>query len=139
MKRITLDAGQNLDRFESRYTGDAGGAEGAGGRHQEGRRRQVVFRTRRAACSGTWEPVKADGSHFGCGIIVDPPSVEDVAEADGNVLVVTTIAAGGAATYYAGFGWDRSGDFATDGDWDRYLDLAAQRIRSPLAVSVAAK
>jgi hypothetical protein len=83
--------------------------------------------------------VKQDGSHFGCGILVDPSSVVDFAEADGNVLVATKIAPGGMATYWAGFGWDKSGDFATDGDWDRYLDLAAQRIRSPLAVSVSTK
>ena len=42
-------------------------------------------------------------------------------------------------TYYAGSGWDKSGDFKTVADWDRYLDQAALRIRSPLAVTVAAR
>jgi len=42
-------------------------------------------------------------------------------------------------TYYAGSGWDKSGDFKAVDDWDRYLDQAAQRIRSPLAVSLAAR
>jgi hypothetical protein len=65
--------------------------------------------------------------------------VKEVVEADGNVLVVTAISAGSDVTYYAGSGWDRSGDFKTVEDWDRYLGQAAQRIRSPLAVLVAAK
>jgi len=49
------------------------------------------------------------------------------------------MSAGSDVTYYAGSGWDKSGDFKTVEDWDRYLDQAAQRIRSPLAVSLAAK
>jgi len=83
--------------------------------------------------------VKADGSNFGCGVIVDPASVAGFAEADGNVLVITGMSPGGDVTYYAGSGWDRSGDFKTVEDWDRYLGQAVQRIRSPLAVAVAAK
>jgi hypothetical protein len=83
--------------------------------------------------------VKADGSHFGCGVIVDPARVTEFAEADGNVLAVTTIPAGGDVTYYAGSGWDKSGDFASVEDWDRYLEQAALRIRSPLAVTVGSR
>jgi len=49
------------------------------------------------------------------------------------------VPAGKPATYLAGFGWDRSGDFRTVDDWDRYLQQAAQRLRSPLEVSLAAK
>jgi phosphoribosylformimino-5-aminoimidazole carboxamide ribonucleotide (ProFAR) isomerase len=87
----------------------------------------------------TWEPVKADGSNFGCGVVVDPAQVKEFVEADGNVLFVTAMSAGSDVIYYAGSGWDRSGDFRTVEDWDRYLDQAAQRIRLPLSVSVAAK
>jgi hypothetical protein len=87
----------------------------------------------------TWEPVKADGSHFGCGVIVDPAQLTEFAEADGNVLAVTTMSAGSDVTYYAGSGWDKSGDFKNVGDWDRHLDQAVRRLRSPLAISIAAK
>jgi hypothetical protein len=52
---------------------------------------------------------------------------------------VTGVAPGGVAAYYAGSGWDKSGDYKTVDDWDRYLDQAAQRIRSPLTVSVTAR
>jgi len=40
------------------------------------------------------------------------------------VLAVTRMPAGSDVTYYAGSGWDRSGDFKTVEDWDRYLDEA---------------
>ena len=55
------------------------------------------------------------------------------------VLAVTMMSAGSDVTYYAGSGWDKSGDFKTVEDWDRYLEQAVLRLRSPLAVSVAAK
>jgi hypothetical protein len=138
IKRITLDAGHNLNRFESRYAGapaapilQAAGVKKAPGSQVAQDKARGVLRT--------WEPVKADGSHFGCGVIVDPAGLTEFVEADGNVLAVTTMSAGSDVTYYAGSGWDRSGDFKTVDDWDRYLAQAAQRIRTPPAVSVAAK
>jgi len=138
IKRITLDAGQNLNRFESRYTAtpSAPKAQAAGiKKHPEA----LVVRDKARGLLRTWEPVKTDGSHFGCAIVVEPAQAAEFAEADGNVLVVTSVAPGGVVTYYAGSGWDKSGDFTAVDDWDRYLDQAAQRIRSPLAVSVAAR
>jgi hypothetical protein len=138
IKRVTLDAGQNLSRFESRYAGapaapkmQAAGIKKAPGSQVAQDRARGVLRT--------WEPVKADGSNFGCGVVVDPAQLTEFAELDGNVLAVTTMSAGSDVTYYAGSGWDKSGDFKTVEDWDRYLDQAVLRLRSPLAVSVDAK
>jgi len=138
IKRITLDAGHHLNRFESRYAGataapkmQAAGIKKAPGSQVAQDRARGVLRT--------WEPVKADGSHFGCGVIVDPAQLTEFAELDGNVLAVTTMSAGSDVTYYAGSGWDKGGDVKTAEDWDRHLAQAAQRIRTPLTVSVAAK
>ena len=138
IKRITLDAGHNLNRFESRYTGApaAPTMQAAGIKKAPG---SQVAQDKARGLLRTWEPVKADGSNFGCGVVVDPAQLTEFAELDGNVLAVTKLSAGGEATYYAGSGWDRSGDFKTVADWDRYLDQAARRIRSPLAVTVAAR
>ena len=139
VKRITLDAGQNLNRFESRYAGapaaptaqaagikkhpDAAGGAGQGARAAphvgagEGRRQPLRLRRPRrpgAACMA-------------------------FAEADGNVLVVTSVSAGSDVTYYAGAGWDKSGDFPTAAAWDAYVDQAARRLASPVTVTVAAR
>jgi hypothetical protein len=136
IKRITLDAGQNLNRFESRYAGAPAvpKTQAAGIKKSPG---SVVAQDKARGLLRTWEPVKADGSNFGCGVIVDPAQLTDFAEAEGNVLAVTAMSAGSDVTYYAGSGWDRSGDFKTTEDWDRHLDQAARRIRAPLAISVA--
>ena len=138
IKRITLDAGHHLNRFESRYTGapavparQAAGIKKAPGSQIAQDQARGVLRT--------WEPVKADGSHFGCGVIVDPAQLVEFVEADGNVLAVTGMAAGSRVTYYAGSAWDRGGVIKTVDDWDRRLAQAEQRIRTPVAVSIAAK
>ena len=137
-KRVTLDAGQHLNRFESRYAGApaAPKAQAAGIKKHAS---ALVAEDKARGVLRTWEPVKADGSHFGCGIIVDPASVMEFAEADGNVLAVTRLPAGAEVTYYAGSGWDKGGDFRAVADWDRYLGDAARRMQSPLAVAVTTR
>jgi hypothetical protein len=47
--------------------------------------------------------------------------------------------AGQPVSYYAGFGWDRSGDFANMADWDAYLQQFARRLRSPLKITISAR
>jgi hypothetical protein len=138
IKRITLDAGQHLNRFESRYAGApaAPRIQAAGIKKSPG---SAVAQDKARGILRTWEPVKTDGSNFGCGVIVESGQLTDFAEADGNVLAVTTMSTGSDVTYYAGSAWDRGGDVRTMDEWDRYLDQAAQRIRTPLAVTVAAK
>jgi hypothetical protein len=138
VKRITLDAGQNLNRFESRYSGTpaAPAAQAAGiKKHPDA----VVARDKARGLLRTWEPVKTDGSDFGCAVLVDPAGVQAFAELDGNVLIVTGVPSSGVVTYYAGAGWNKSGDFPTMAAWDAYLDQAARRLASPLTVTVAGK
>ena len=86
----------------------------------------------------TWEPVKEAGS-LGCGIVMDPAAITGTPEADGNMLVTTAVPQGGPVVYYAGFGWDRSGDFTSLADWDRYVDQFSRRLRAPVKVTVAAR
>jgi hypothetical protein len=79
-KRITLDAGQNLDRFESIYTVTPAGAV----EHASGIKKAAGARCGdRPACSGR-EPVK--GASPGAASSRTPRRFAD-AEADGNLLV----------------------------------------------------
>ena len=132
-KRITLDAGQNLSKFESHYEADNATTYAIGIKKLAGQ-----FRAERGAgWMRKWEPVANGGEgEFGCAVVVlDPASIVDVTEADGNHLVVART----PAVYYAGAGWNRSGDFKDVADWDRYVDEWAQRIRSPLEVEVSVR
>ena len=141
-KRVTLDAGSNFDRFESRYTvegesaGDGEIVWAAGIRKVPG---AAVRIGRNQGILRTWEAFKGDDGHVGCAVVVDPASLVDVADADGNVLVVARTRAGSPAVHYAGFGWDKSGDFPDVGAWDRAVDALARRLRFPLKINVLTK
>jgi len=136
VKRVTLDAGEHLSRFESRYTTTPGHAlQHAAGikKHPQG----SVAVSREGGVLRTWEPVKDNGS-FGCAVIVDPAGLVDTPEADGNALVVIRAGQDGRAIHYAGAAWDRAGQVRDATEWDHYLQEAARRLRAPVEVSIAA-
>ncbi len=126
-KRITLDAGQNFNRFESRYENPGDTTFAAGIKKVPA----AQFRAERGVIRN-WEPVAQNAGEFGCAVIVDPASVVDVVEAEGNQLIVART----PAVYWVGSAWNRSGDFVEVADFDRAIDQWIQRVRSPLRVEV---
>jgi hypothetical protein len=136
-KRITLDAGQNLDRFESFYTATPQRPVQHAAGIKKAADAQVAF-SKDSGVLRTWEAIKGAG-FLGCGVVVDPAAVRGTQEADGNLLVTTDVMPGKPVVYYAGFGWDRSGDFADMAAWDRYLDQYSRRLRSPIEVTITTR
>ena len=127
-KRITLDAGQHFNRFESRY-------EAAPELYAVGIKKEPAANVRVERVAGwfrAWGPVKDGNGEFGCAVVLDPASVVNVAEADNNQLVV----ARGPVVYWVGSGWDRSGDFVEAADFDRHVEQWAKRVSSPLRVVI---
>ncbi len=139
VKRITLDAGHNLDRFESFYKAEGGAAPDAHAVGIKNNPGSVSVTSRERGVLRSWEPFKGSAGHLGCGVIVDPSSLVEFAAGDGNYLVVARAPAGQPAVYYAGFGWDKSGDFAGVEDWDRYLEQASRRLQAPVQTALAAR
>jgi uncharacterized protein DUF4861 len=139
IKLITLDAGQNLNRFESRYTihGEPQKlAHAVGIKKNAG---SAMSFNRELGFLRTWEPLKEDAGQLGCGVLVNPAEIVELTEDKGNSLVVARVPTEKSAVYYAGFGWSKSGDFRIVEDWDRYLTQYAARLRSPLEVTVTAR
>ncbi len=137
VKRVTLDAGQNMDRFESVYKVEGARplAHAAGIKKAAG---STMVSDREHGWLRTWESMKNAGQ-LGCAIVMDPALITDVTEADGNYVMAARVPAGAPAVYYAGFGWDRSGDFAGVDDWTRYVSQFAERLRSPVTVTLSAR
>ncbi len=135
VKRVTLDAGQNLSHYQSEYllVGDREIQFAAGIKKASG---STMAFDKDAGWLRTWESLGTDDGDLGCGVVFDPARLVDVVEADGNHLVVSRVPAGQPASYYAGFGWTKSGDFRGVGDWEAYLGAFAKRLRSPVRVAV---
>ena len=137
VKRVTLDAGSRFNRFESFYTVDGGAAvaHAAGLRKVAGAALQVE---KAAGTIRSWEPIKGDNGSLGLALVVDPASLADVVEADGNVLAVGKASASRPAVHWAGSAWDRAGEVKSVEEWDRAVADLAERVRSPLKVEVIA-
>jgi len=137
-RRVTLDAGSQLNKLESFYrvpgTGPVTWA--AGIRKAEGVTPRV---DRERGIVRTWEHQTryGDNGWLGCGVVVDPAVVVEAREDGGSQLVIARLPSGSPATWYAGSGWDGSGRFPDVAAWDRYLDAFAARLRSPLKVEIA--
>ena len=82
-----------------------------------------------------------DGVFIGEGIVIDP-KVVDTAFAnksktpDQSNLLVVTQPKNKVVSYYAGFGWAKSGQVKSAADWNELLQKQAEIIANPLAVSI---
>jgi unsaturated rhamnogalacturonyl hydrolase len=135
--RISLDAGDNLNRvsvtFEGPETGrgvlmTCGLVKRAGTRLTTGGDRSWM---------GLWGRTNSDSVNgsLGTGVVFPAPAFVQFTEDSVQHLLVGRAVTGTPLTYYAGAGWTRSGDFGSAGEWNAYLENRAARIAAPLRVS----
>jgi hypothetical protein len=136
VKRITLDAGQNFNRFESHYKVESGSGalqdaigirKGTDATNSDSRENGSLR---------TWETLPDDHGKLGCAVIVDPANLVAFRQDAKNFLVLVNIPADRVLSYHAGFGWSQSG-FPAAADWETYVAAYAERLKSPVIITVA--
>jgi hypothetical protein len=137
-KRISLDLGSNLTRYEEHISANQPLPNCTIGLTLHEAKGEVKADPKAGWCR-YWE--KIDDSYLGTGVVVVPRYLADYqdhrsAEKDQSQLYMITKPAQGTVVFYAGFGWQKSGQFNSAADWDTYLAAFAQRLASPLEVSV---
>jgi hypothetical protein len=139
VKRVSLDAGQHFDHFQSFFQPftrpnqsvtltAAVGLKKVGGEKKE-------FNADRAWLA-IWEPMEKNLGQQGVAVFVFPKSLEKQAEDKLNDLLVIKTARDFSISYHAGFCWDRAGQFTTADAWKKHVDEFAQGVASPIEVSV---
>jgi pectinesterase len=141
VKRFTVDAGHNLDQMDSTFTVEGGSPEitvAIGVNKNSGDRGQDVKATvtpnRENGWFTQWEVEKTNGS-LGEAIVVAPEIMSGFAEDASNQLVLAKAVSGQPLRYYIGAGWTKSGDFASQDDWNAYVAAAAKRAQSPIKIA----
>ncbi|MFC1484535.1 DUF4861 family protein, partial [Candidatus Neomarinimicrobiota bacterium] len=140
VKRISLDSGQNLNRIESifrfkRVVEKLRYAAGLAIHEKQGIGELVT--DKETGYLSFWEPGTEGNGHLGTGIIVDPKKIIDItADAHHHLVVTKTVDLNNKAVYYAGAGWDNSGDFPDAKTWHIYVSEFALRLANPIEVSV---
>jgi len=141
-KRFTVDPGRNLDEIASTFDFRAPkGADGeltiAIGLATHGHLAQVEpMQDEQAGWIGLWERYRdpADGN-LGTGIVLSPEAkFAGVVATPTQRLLLVKVKAGEPVRYFAGGGWDQSGDFPDAAAWRAYLADFAARLRAPLTV-----
>jgi hypothetical protein len=139
VKRITLDAGSNLDRFQSFYKpqGELSGVScGIGLKKVSGEKKEF---SGEKGLLLSWQNVEKNQGMQGLAVLVDPKSVDKETEDKQNNLVLVKLAPDHSISYWAGFGWDKSGQFSDAEAWKTYVDQFAQGLQSAVAISVSAQ
>jgi hypothetical protein len=139
-KRVSLDAGHQFDRFESRYkiytrpdkpvvlTTGIGLKKAAG---------ETVEADPAKGWLAKWEPVEKKAGHQGLAIIVDPGDFANQTEDALNHLVITRPLAGKSAIWWAGFCWDKAGEITTAEAWKQHVADYASGLATPIKVTIA--
>lgn len=86
-----------------------------------------------------WE--KIDDAYLGEGIVISPSAVikafvHSSGTPDQSQLLILADSDGGPLTYYAGFGWTKSGQVATKADWDDLILRQVKVLSKPLIVKI---
>jgi pectinesterase len=141
-RRISLDAGQNLDHYQVFYkppttfqgritwTTSAVGLKKVAGEKKD-------FNADHGWLSISEKMEKGQGMQ-GVALVVDPKKFAGQAEDAKNNLLLLKTAPDNSVSYYAGFYWDRSGQFADYAAWEKYVDEFAQGVAAPIQVTVTA-
>ncbi|MEN3326987.1 MAG: hypothetical protein V7638_1794 [Acidobacteriota bacterium] len=134
--RVWLDAGSQLDRFQVSSQAAAGSeslalAVGL----KKVKEAQKEFNQARGWLT-IWEPVEKKLGMQGLAVVVDPSTIDKLAEDKLNNLVVLKPGIATPITYWAGFGWDRAGQITSADSWKTYVDQFAERLRSPIEVTI---
>lgn len=139
-KRISLDAGQQFDRFESRYKhGVIAGnrppplTAAIGLKKVQGEKLEV---NAEQGWLAKWEKMEKNGGNQGLAVITGPKAFDKHVEDPLNQLVLVTPDAANVVTYSAGFCWDKAGRFADADAWSRHVSEFSEGLASPIQVTV---
>jgi len=142
VKRISLDTGHNLNRFESQFKLNYDQSElvyAVGlAKHEKQGTGEIRFHEQIGVLS-FWEPSTKGNGNLGTGIIFDPANFVKTVNTDDHHFALAKTGTGMKATYYAGAGWDKSGDFPDAESWLKYLTQYAMYLASPVEISISGK
>ena len=134
--RVSLDAGSQLNRFRASYQAPPGSESLALAIGLKKVKEEQKEFNQAHGWLTKWEPVEKNLGMQGLAIVVDPGSVDRVAEDKLNHLLILKPGIATSITYWAGFAWDRAGQITSAESWNSYVDQFAERLRSPIDVTI---
>ena len=137
-KVISLDAGENLNRIEVRFTGPRTGKHLSIACGLVKRVNIVASRPKGRCLLSLWGPTTGDSlaGSLGTAIVFPSGGCTEYAEDKDQHLMIGESSVGAAFVYYAGAGWTGNGVFRSEKDWAAYLDHFTLQQLSPLEITL---
>ena len=85
------------------------------------------------------EKVEKNQGMQGIALVVDPRALDQAAEDNTNHLLLVKAGADNTVSYWAGFYWEKSGQFTDYASFKTYVDQFAQGLTAPVSVKVTAE
>jgi len=138
VKRIRIDGGQYLSRFESTFQTvpsqrvmqmaigivEVKGGEAASNKEQ--------------GWLAYWQPVTAaPGTFLALSVVVDPSYLKEITRDEKHTLAIESVQSGKSAVYHAGGSWTKAGDVATFDAWQSYLTAFSKCAKTPVRVTLS--
>lgn len=139
-RRITLDAGENLCSIAVTYHGPRPGKSVQYALGLVKRRDTRLTKDQGTRRMSLWGPTNAEAANgeLGTAVMIPQDAFVGFAEDSSQYFLIGTGTTGVPHMYFAGAGWTRSGDFASESTWHEYVSGFAARRQAPLGVRVAA-
>ncbi|MCP4625387.1 MAG: DUF4861 domain-containing protein [bacterium] len=141
-KRVTIDLGGRLCRFDSVFTGaEAGNIKkfAVGLTTHNGKARSSCDIAKGIAWC--WEKIHDSG--LGTAVLVTSPdaggskTIASEKKDESHIYLYVDKKAQPAITYYVGYGWEKAGKITTMQSWHAYLNNFRERIDNPVTVRFA--
>jgi len=138
IKRFTLDAGSNLNKIEVTYLSSSliNAVPFAAGLVKRKDVTMYFDKTNRWISLWGLTNEKEENGSLGTAIVASDEVFSGKLEDSIHVLLLGTAKMGIPLTYYTGAAWTRSGDISSAGEWNKYLEEFAVRLKSPLKVTL---
>jgi len=137
-KRVTLDAGKNFERYESSFKSNGNEPSLSVGIGIAKHKGSEVTVDPNAQWMRTWEPLSKTDGNLGCAVVLPANTHATSKQSDSDYLLVVEKAKGKPLVYYAGNGWDKSGDFSDAAAFAAKVQSVSLEVASPAQLSVSA-
>ncbi len=139
-KRVSLDAGHQFSRYQSSYKPYIRPGQSVTLSAAVGLKKvpgETVKASPQNGWLAKWETMEKNGGRQGLAMIVPAKDFEKQTEDALNQLLVARAGTDFTATWWAGFCWDKAGQFTTAEAWNRHVDEYAQGLAAPIKITVA--
>jgi rhamnogalacturonyl hydrolase YesR len=137
-RRVSLDAGSHLTRFESRFTvtGSASLMAGPGldtaAKHQHN---GTLASSPEQGWLANYEPAQKEKGCIATALVI-PQAGTQATDTQECVYLLSPLAADKPFVWYAGAAWSNAGDFVKPDYWTAYVSSFAAALKAPISVTV---